>query len=185
NPLGYPISNQDASSSAYGCQNGDVFVEGTMHGQLTVAAENYVYITGDLIYKNDSTDILGLVGNNAVWVWNPMNRWGNKLLSGSNREIDAAIISVLHTFQVQNFRYTGNRGTLTVKGAIAQKFRGPVGTGYSDGTIASGYAKDYNYDPRFRYTAPPKFLSPVTTTYGVTTWMDTPAAMNADGSYRP
>jgi hypothetical protein len=94
------------------------------------------------------------------------------------------MISVLHTFQVQNFRYTGDRGTLTVKGAIAQKFRGPVGTVYSGGGTASGYSKDYNYDPRFRYTAPPKFLSPVTTTYGVTTWMDTPAAMNADGSYR-
>ncbi len=185
NPLGYPISSEDASSSAYGCKNGDVFVQGTMSGQLTIAAENYVYIVGDIIYKNDSTDILGLVGNNAVWVWNPMNRYGNKLLSGSNREIEAAIISVLHTFQVQNYRDTGNRGTLTVKGAIAQKFRGPVGTVYSNGSIANGYAKDYNYDPRFRYTAPPKFLSPVTTTYGVTTWMDTPAAMNADGSYRP
>lgn len=185
NPIGYPIRYESVSSSAYGCTNGDVFVEGTMHGQLTVAAENYVYVTGDLVYKNDSTDVLGLVGNNAVWVWNPMDRYGDKLLSGSNREIDAAMISVLHTFQVQNFRYTGNRGTLTVKGAIAQKFRGPVGTGYSDGTIYSGYSKNYNYDPRFRYTAPPKFLSPVTTTYGVTTWMDTPAAMNADGSYRP
>jgi type II secretory pathway pseudopilin PulG len=184
NPIGYPISSESASSSAYGCKNGDVFVKGTMHGQMTIAAENYVYVTGDITYKNTSTDVLGLVGNNAVWVWNPMDRWGDKLLSGSNREIDAAMISVLHTFQVQNYRYTGNRGTLTIKGAIAQKFRGPVGTGYSDGTIATGYAKDYNYDPRFRYTAPPKFLSPVTTTYGVTTWMDTPAAMSADGSYR-
>ena len=184
NPLGYPISNESASSSAYGCKNGDVFVQGTVSGQVTVAAENYVYVTGDITYKNSSTDILGLVGNNAVWVWNPMNSSGNKLLSGSNREINAAILSVAHTFQVQNFRNTGNRGVLTIKGAIAQKFRGPVGTGYSDGTIASGYAKNYNYDPRLRYTAPPKFLSPVTTTYGVTTWMDTPAAMNPDGSDR-
>jgi len=184
NGLGYPINNEDASSSAYGCTNGDVFVQGTVSGQATVAAENYVYITNNIVYKDDATDILGLVGNNAVWVWNPMNSSGNKLLSGSNREINAAILSVAHTFQVQNFRYTGDRGTLTIKGAIAQKFRGPVGTSYSNGVRASGYGKDYNYDPRLRYTAPPKFLSPVTTTYGVTTWMDTPAAMKADGSYR-
>lgn len=184
NGLGYPISWESAASSAYGCSNGDVFVEGTVNGQISVAAENYVYVTDDIYYHDDSTDILGLVGNNAVWVWNPMDRWGNKLLSGSNREINAAILSVAHTFQVQNFRYTGDRGTLTIKGAIAQKFRGPVGTSYSNGNRASGYGKDYNYDPRLRYTAPPKFLSPVTTTYGVTTWMDTPAAMDADGSYR-
>lgn len=183
NALGYPLNNEDASSSAYRCKNGDVFVEGTMNGQLTIAAENYVYITNNITYKDTSTDILGLVGNNAVWVWNPARSNGNKLLSDTDREINAAILSVAHTFQVQNYSETGVRGTLTVKGAIAQKFRGPVGTS-SGGYIVNGYNKDYNYDPRFRYTAPPKFLSPVTTTYGVTTWMDTPAAMNADGSYR-
>jgi type II secretory pathway pseudopilin PulG len=183
NPLGYPISKEYSSSSAYGCKNGDLFVQGTLKGQVTLAAENYVYVTGDIVYKDSSTDILGLVGNNAVWVWNPMDDDGDKLLSGSNREIDAAILSVAHTFQVQNYKYTGKRGDLTIKGAIAQKFRGPVGTS-SGGVIVNGYVKDYNYDPRLKYTAPPKFLSPVTTTYGVTTWMDTPAAMNADGSYR-
>lgn len=183
NSLGYPISNESAPSSAYGCKNGDVFVKGTVSGQVSLAAENYVYVTGNITYKDSSTDILGLVGNNAVWVWNPAKSTGSKLLSDTNREINAAIISVAHTFQVQNYSETGVRGNLTIRGAIAQKFRGPVGTS-SSGVIVNGYTKDYNYDPRLRYTAPPKFLSPVTTTYGVTTWMDTPAAMNADGSYR-
>lgn len=184
NPLGYPIRYEYLlSSDAYGCKNGDVFVKGTVKGQVTVAAENYVYVVGDVTYKDDSTDILGLVGQNAVWVWNPINSSGNTLLSNNGRTIEAALLSVAHTVQVQNFRYGGNRGTLHITGAIAQKFRGPVGTGNSSGVV-TGYAKDYNYDPRLRYTAPPKFLSPVTTTYGVTTWMDTPAAMNPDGSYR-
>ncbi len=183
NNLGYPISNESVSNDAYGCKNGDLFVKGTLNGKVTLAAENYVYVVGNITYKDSSSDVLGLVGNNAVWVWNPMNGSGDKLLSGSNREIDAAILSVAHTFQVQNYKYTGNRGTLTVKGAIAQKFRGPVGTS-SGGVIVTGYTKDYNYDPRFKYTAPPKFLNPDTTTYGVTTWMDTQTAMNPDGSYR-
>ena len=47
-------------------------------------------------------------------------------------------------------------GTLTVTGAIAQKFRGPVGT--SGGT---GYIKDYAYDDRLRYREPPHFIDPV------------------------
>ena len=44
-------------------------------------------------------------------------------------------------------------------GAIAQNFRGPVGTGGA--SITSGYVKNYNYDDRLRYTTPPYFLSPI------------------------
>ncbi|MCU1535340.1 MAG: hypothetical protein JWR53_1821, partial [Glaciihabitans sp.] len=160
------------------------FVQGTLSGQMTAAAENYIYITSDIKYNDASSDILGLVGNNAIWVWNPLNSSGNNLVSDTDRRIDAAMLSLAHTFQVQNYNGGGGLGTLTVNGAIAQKFRGPVGTG-STYSIATGYAKNYVYDARLKYTAPPKFLSPVTTTYGVTTWMDTPTAFNADGSYKP
>ncbi len=78
--------------------------------------------------------------------------------------------------QVQNYDVGGNRGTLTVTGAIAQKFRGIVRSG------SNGYAKNYLYDERLRYTAPPKFLSPVTTTYGVTVWIEVGKAFNGDGT---
>ena len=42
-------------------------------------------------------------------------------------EIDAAILALDHSFIVDNWD-CGLLGALTVKGAIAQKFRGPVGT---------------------------------------------------------
>ena len=29
---------------------------------MTVAADNYIYVTGDLTYKDKATDVLGLVG---------------------------------------------------------------------------------------------------------------------------
>ena len=181
NGIGYPMNNESAPArptTPYGCTNGDVFVKGSVNGKVTIASENYVYIIGDIKYNDSSADMLGLVGNNAVWVWNPVN--GNSSLLGNNgRRIDAAILSVAHTFQVQNYATWGYRGILTINGAIAQKFRGPVGT-----TSPTGYSKNYVYDARFKYTAPPKFLSPVTTTYGVSTWMDTAAAFNVDGSYR-
>ncbi len=45
-------------------------------------------------------------------------------------------------------------------GAIAQRFRGTVGTGGSSG-IATGYRKDYIYNDRLRYREPPFFLDPV------------------------
>ncbi|MEA2127102.1 MAG: hypothetical protein QOI80_3884, partial [Solirubrobacteraceae bacterium] len=51
-------------------------------------------------------------------------------------------------------------GTLQVHGAIAQRFRGTVGTG-SGGSISTGYVKDYWYDNRLKYRSPPYFLDPV------------------------
>lgn len=190
NGLGYPMHLEAApSTTAYGCTNGDVFVKGTLSGQMTVAADNYIYVVGDLKYNDSSADMLGLIGNNAIWVWNPVDSQaknsggtytGNDLLTDSARRIDAAMLSLNHTFQVQNYQIdSGGRGILTVNGAIAQRYRGPVGT-----TGGTGYSKNYVYDARLKYTAPPKFLSPVTTTYGVTTWMDTAPAFNVDGSYK-
>jgi hypothetical protein len=73
--------------------------------------------------------------------------------------IDAAVMSVEHSFIVDNYYCGGTLGTLTVNGAIAQRLRGPVGTGGT--TISTGYIKDYNYDDRFRVVNPPYFLDPV------------------------
>jgi hypothetical protein len=207
NGVGYPLSGETAptfaSSSApcsYGSRNGDAFVQGQVHGKVTIASENYLYVTGDLTYSDSSADVLGLTATNAVWVWNPYGTssvpytyscgffglqtcTGTKNVTGSmlgntNREIDAAIISVAHTFGVQNYDKGGSRGTLTVKGAIAQKFRGIVSSG------SNGYIKSYQYDARLKYLAPPKFLNPVTTTYGITTVGEVAPAYNVDGSTR-
>lgn len=177
-----PSGGGSAGLTHYGCKAGDVYVHGTLGGQVTIAAENYIYVTGDLVYHDKATDILGLVGQNAVFVWNPVRYSGStfhKMDTDDDREIDAAILSVGHTFQVQNYERVA-RGTLTVFGAIAQKFRGTVGT-----TAPAGYTKDYEYDTRYRFTAPPKFLTPVSTTYGVTQYASVPAAFTATGATAP
>lgn len=183
NGIGYPMSGEVApAGTPYGCRNGDVFVQGTLDGQQTLAAENYVYVVGDITYKNVEKDVLGLIGNNAVWVWNPVSSTNvnsaKALLSGKNRTIHAAILSVAHTIQVQNYDKGGDRGKLNIYGAMAQKFRGIVRSGNH------GYAKGYTYDERFRYTAPPKFLSPVTTTYGVSLWVEVDRVFDESGAYR-
>lgn len=189
----YPITNErvpstsSSSNPAYGCRNGDAYVQGELRGQLTIASENFIYVTDDVTYADESA-ILGLVGNNAVWVWNPVRYSGGnysnlKSEDGGGREIDAAIMSVAHTIMVQNYNVGSNRGILHVTGALAQRYRGTVATGnISAGTISTGFAKDYDYDPRFKYTAPPKFLTPVSTSYGVTQFANVPAAFSADGT---
>lgn len=192
NFLGYPVANESVRpniATAYNCKKGDLFVEGTVNGELSINADNYIYVTGDIRYSATATDsVLGLIAQNQVWVWNPIRNFNNDednpsgtRLYGGDRYIDAAMISILKTFQVQNFDVGGARGVLYVKGAIAQKFRGPVGTG-SATALSSGFSKNYNYDPRFLYIAPPKFLSPVSTTYGITTIVEVKTIYNPDGS---
>jgi hypothetical protein len=195
NGLGYPLVGETAAATAYGCRNGDLFVNGSVNGKVTLAADNFIYVIGDLAYVDPTDaqdDVLGLVGQNAVYVWNPIETVTTtspvsyRCLTGycnTNRTIQAAILSVKHTFTVQNYDKIGYRGELRIKGSIAQRYRGPVGNGTTT-TINNGYKKKYIYDTRFRYTAPPKFLAPLSTTYGVTTWIEIDQVFDADGSYR-
>jgi len=186
----YPTTNEDppltstVSAPAYGCRNGDAYTSGTLSGHLTIASQNYIYVVADLLYNNNQQDLLGLVAQNAVWIWNPMKSINSSgpsgtALLGQNRTIYAAILSVAHTFQVQNYQIGGARGTLKVVGSIAQNFRGTVGQG------SNGFLKDYGYDTRLTYTSPPKFLMPTSTTYNTTQVAGVPRAFKSDGSPSP
>ncbi len=150
---------------------GDVKVSGTLKGQLTIASQDDIDITGDIVYSQypGGNDVLGLVADNDVAVVH-----ANGANVTDDLEIDAAIMSLNHSFYVQNWASGGNTSctgahpcaipgahSLNVNGVITQKFRGPVGTfNSSTGNLASGYNKNYAYDSRLKYLSPPYFLSP-------------------------
>ncbi len=99
--------------------------------------------------------------------------------------ISAALLTVAHSFGVQNYRYgpafstySAPASLLTVTGAIAQKYRGTVGV-ISGGTITAGYAKNYGYDQRLKYDSPPHFLDPVASAWQVVTWAEQKPAFPA------
>jgi len=176
-PLALPITNDITS---YGCRNGDAFVQGTLKGQLTIAAENNIDVQGNVSYNSSivtGKDLLGLVANNQVEIYHPVKCTSGTSsscnLAGSltNPIVNAAILSVQHSFRVQNPGVGSSLGNLTINGAIAQKYRGPVGT-FSGSTTVSGYAKVYTYDQRLKYLEPPKFLDPVSSQWGVATWAE-------------
>jgi hypothetical protein len=127
---------------------GNAMVRGKYHGALTIAADNDIVVMGDI--EREGQGLLGLIANNFVRVWHPCGSGVKDL------EIDAAILSIAHSFIVDNYDCSSSLGTLTVDGAISQKFRGPVGT-----TGGTGYIKNYTYDDRLRYMEPPHFLDPV------------------------
>lgn len=79
--------------------------------------------------------------------------WG----SMENPYIYAAILSTTHSFVVDNYNCGQKQlGYLHVYGAIAQNYRGIVGT-----VGSTGYTKDYKYDSRLAVDEPPYFLSPL------------------------
>jgi hypothetical protein len=149
---------------------GNVRVRGTYSGQLTIAAENDIIIDGNLTRSGNG--MLGLIANNFVRIWKPHPTQTSRSSCGSgsgsdgleNLSINAAILAIQHSFIVDHYNCEttgdGDLETLTVNGAIGQRFRGAVGT-FSGSTLVTGYQKNYNYDDRLRYVSPPHFLDPV------------------------
>lgn len=194
NGVGFPYVGSSASNSEtdptagdgtkvtapYACDRGDAFVQGTVDKAVTIAAENYLYVTGDIEYpaSRSASTVLGLIGQRAVWVWNPINSNNSAILS-ADREIDAAILSNNGTFVVQNWTRgsSAGRGTLTVSGSIAQNFRGAVGL-----ASGQGYTKAYTFDSSLATYTPPKFPQPTVTTYRVATQVESKTAYDASGA---
>jgi hypothetical protein len=150
---------------------GNAYVHGTYTGQLTIAADNDIIIDGKTCRGSctgpTGNGMLGLIANNFVRVYHdyPTEKLPIGLSRtpecGSSTEvkvpdivIDAAILSINHSFIVDHYDCGSSLGTLTVNGAISQKFRGPVKRG------STGYVKSYNYDDRLKYLEPPHFIEP-------------------------
>ncbi len=203
-----PQVQSSSHSPKFDCGQGNVYIEGTVKGRVTIAAENNVVVTGDLGIANtalgdatgkDDSDIVGLVAQNAVIVYHPVEvtswsvqRSGNNPSCGNSpddnpsggrngskctytpsnfgnldymsppvnssdgkkhRWIYASIQTLAHSFWVENYDEGAPPGILSVRGSIAQRWRGIVGTG----SISTGYIKDYSYDKRLQTTSPPYF----------------------------
>jgi hypothetical protein len=157
-----------------GSQCGYVEVSGTYSKSLTIASDADVIITsaagsfqapitstttgtryGILRSATATSAVLGLVASKYVRIRNYTND-SPDTTSSAVTWVDSAILALKHSFTVDRFGDGSALGTLQVNGAIAQAFRGPVGTG--NGT--RGYLKNYWYDGRLKYLTPPHFLTP-------------------------
>lgn len=74
--------------------------------------------------------------------------------SKKHRWVYASIQTLDHSFWVEAYNKGNPQGVLSVRGSIAQRWRGIVGTGTAPST---GYLKDYKYDERLKTTCPPYF----------------------------
>lgn len=155
---------------------GVAYISGTYSSSFTLTSDADIVVgtptaSVDLRRSATSDAVAGLIATNFVRVQHRVNRTSTQLNDPNNctnaqtpRDvyIDAAMLSVAHSFIVDNFNCGGAQvGTLHITGAIAQNFRGRVaGTAVGSG-VSAGFIKDYNYDDRLKFRSPPYFLAPL------------------------
>jgi Tfp pilus assembly protein PilX len=151
--------SDDSATYAKEAECGSVYVKGNYSNALTIGAEDDLIINGNITPTGlttgatpTGTTTLGLMATRFVRIYHPCDGSDNL----ENIWIYAAILSTSHSFVVDNFECGNSLGKLNVDGAIAQKFRGIVGT-----TNGTGYLKDYIYDERLATDEPPYFLAPL------------------------
>jgi len=147
------------------------YVKGKYSSSMTIGSASDIVVAGNLERVGDT--VMGLVAQNFVRVKHgvrscPNATYPDRCETFPNMKIQAAILTLQHSFIVDNYDQGGTVGALTVDGAIAQRFRGPVGTFNPDtGNASTGYTKDYNYDSRLRYRSPPFFLDPISAAWRI------------------
>ena len=159
-----PENSDNSEEEAKETNCGNVYVSGTYSESLTIGAEDDLIINGSITPTSvttmgeapPGTVALGLIANNYVRIYHPLEGEENGPGSLKNPWIYAAILSTNHSFVVDNYAEGKALGNLNVYGAIAQDYRGIVGT-----TGGTGYIKNYVYDERLAVNEPPYFLSPL------------------------
>jgi hypothetical protein len=150
----YPVNSQGHYYGACG----DVYITGTYSQPVTIVSDHDIVVlandgsstgitTSEDANGNPSGNaMLGLVAADFVRVMHGKNQPSNHIT------IDAAILTLSHSFMVDNWDSgsSNNPPKLTIHGAIAQRYRGAVGT-----TGGTGYLKDYHYDDRLHVLLPP------------------------------
>lgn len=131
--------------------DGELYVQGEVHGRVTVGATEDIHLTGDLVYGDPAQDVLGLVGGEDIVV--ESNEWVRQ-----DRQIHATLMALNGSFTVADYDRGSYRGRLRIFGGIVQLRRGPVGT-FSGNTPMTGYSKDYRFDEKL-VSKPPLWYPP-------------------------
>jgi titin len=135
---------------------------GGTNDTLGLIANNYVEINRPILASSsggNSPSVLSPCGATPAATCDPSD--------GTNGiTVDAALLALTQSFVVNNYYDGGTEGNLTVYGSIQQYARGPVGTfnvNYQGvPSPASGYVKEYTWDPLLDFVSPPSYLVPST-----------------------
>jgi len=144
--------------SNQGQQDGNVTVQGTVSGQLTVAADQNIYVSGSVAYNNDpridpnSGDLVALVANQNITVIESS--------APSQLEMAAVMVALQGSFQVdQYWVYKGNaqQAVMDQFGSLINYVCGATGEMDWSGNLLGGWNQVQTYDSRLATIAPPGF----------------------------
>lgn len=144
--------------STTGKTDGTVTVQGTVKGQLTVAADQNINVSGSVAYNTDprtnpnSTDMLGLVANENITVI--------EASAPAQLEMSAVMVALQGSFQVdQWWVYRGNATTAVMDqfGSLINYVCGATGEMDMSGNLLGGWNQIQAYDTRLATLAPPGF----------------------------
>jgi hypothetical protein len=155
----------------------NVRISGTLSGRATVGAigptgnnkQGNIFIDDDVILNSNpqqgsSGDMLGLVAENNVLIT-------NNVANKKDVQIQASVFSRSGSFTAEDYASRPSSGTIQLLGGIIQSARGPVGTfNGNPPRLVSGFLKNYKYDERFLYDAPPFF--PTTGNFEIVSWFE-------------
>jgi len=141
-------------------QDGNVTVQGTVNGQLTVAADQNVYISGSVSYNSDprinpsSKDLVGLVANQNITIV--------EASAPAKLELSAVMVALQGSFQVdQYWVYRGDANTAVMDqfGSLINYVCGVTGEIDWSGNLLGGWNQLQSYDNRLLNPgiAPPGF----------------------------
>ena len=157
---------------------GNVEVEGTLDGDVTMHSTKDIRIMGDVRYKDapteddaSSDDFLGMISEGHTIV----DRDAHSANGTKNLDIHASIMALKEvdddtykgSFYVEGYDSGSKKGYLNLLGGLIQYKRGAVGTGGGWGG-GTGYLKNYTYDERFLGRAPRGF--PPSDIYDFVSW---------------
>jgi len=177
-----PVINEPLSTLAPNgviyVEKGNVYIEGTLNGQVSIVASTKgnvgagkIHITDDLRYNNNplsdpsSTEMLGLIAERNVQV--------DFNLATGDLDIHASMYSQLDGLVIEDYAsYPTANNMNIIGGVIGEKVRATAkyawnGTQY---VPTNGYSYVHKFDERFNKTVPPFF--PKTKYYKVVAWYE-------------
>ena len=167
---GFPSEFANPASPWYGsgCSNGDLYVQGQFRGQVTLATENNVILTGSLTDSQQvagtttgeplasSQSSIGVVSSRFTYIYRPFNAsnaWVSdwRTTNALDVKFNFAVLAIDQCFATQDPYYGSRNGNLYLWGSLAQRYRCVVGS-------TGGYSKQYSYDSRLARRTPPYML---------------------------
>lgn len=148
--------------------DGNVTVQGTVNGEITVAADQNIYVSGNISYNDpptrfgiaggdpNSTDLVGLVASQNITI----NTTAPKSL-----ELDGVLVAIQGSVQAANANII--EGDMDQFGSLINNVLGILG--YFDpstGLLTGGWNQLQSYDFRLLNIAPPGFPSAYTVKNG-------------------